>query len=426
MAESLKVYVVEFGDRRHYQMQYVDPVTGRKKTRSTGVVRTGRKKDRTEAERVAAKWEAELREGRYCAPSKITWAQFRERYEMEVLPGLAKRTDAMVGTVFNAVERILGPTKLADITAERISQFQATLRQEKKSEATIRTYLAHLRSSLNWAVEIGFLTAAPKISRPPRATANRFMKGRPITLEEFERICSHAAEVVGDVPARSWTFLLYGLWWSGLRLSEALDLWWDRDDRLCIKLDGKRPMLSIPGELEKGNRDRLLPMSPEFARLLETIPATGRKGRVFKLINRRGKPTMPQAGRASKLISQMGRRARIIVHTHTRSGKTKHASAHDLRRSFGERWSKRVMPQVLKELMCHESIETTQRYYVGQNSESTADVVWSSFEKAMEGNSLANSDLFGEIQVESESTETDSRQGFSNYPLKDSNLQPSD
>ncbi len=64
MAE-IKVKVVEFGDRKHYQMQYVDPVTRKKKTRSTGVVKTSLKKDRTEAERVAAKWEAELREGRY-------------------------------------------------------------------------------------------------------------------------------------------------------------------------------------------------------------------------------------------------------------------------------------------------------------------------------------------------------------------------
>jgi integrase len=52
------------------------------------------------------------------------------------------------------------------------------------------------------------------------------------------------------------------------------------------------------------------------------------------------------------------------------------ASAHDLRRSFGFRWSRRVMPTILRELMRHESIETTMRYYVGQNAESTADELW--------------------------------------------------
>jgi integrase len=54
----------------------------------------------------------------------------------------------------------------------------------------------------------------------------------------------------------------------------------------------------------------------------------------------------------------------------------KHASAHDLRRSSGERWAARVMPQVLPELMRHESIETTMKYYVGLNAQSTAAVLW--------------------------------------------------
>jgi hypothetical protein len=35
----------------------------------------------------------------------------------------------------------------------------------------------------------------------------------------------------------------------------------------------------------------------------------------------------------------------------------KYASAHDLRRAFGLRWSSRVMPAVLQQLMRHESIE---------------------------------------------------------------------
>jgi hypothetical protein len=34
------------------------------------------------------------------------------------------------------------------------------------------------------------------------------------------------------------------------------------------------------------------------------------------------------------------------------------------------------MPPVLKELMRHQSIETTMRYYVGVNAEATADELW--------------------------------------------------
>lgn len=48
------------------------------------------------------------------------------------------------------------------------------------------------------------------------------------------------------------------------------------------------------------------------------------------------------------------------------------ASAHDLRRAFGHRWAKKVMPMVLKELMRHESVTTTEKYYVGVQAQETA------------------------------------------------------
>ena len=59
-----------------------------------------------------------------------------------------------------------------------------------------------------------------------------------------------------------------------------------------------------------------------------------------------------------------------------RRGKPKFASAHDFRRSFGERWASRVMPVVLMELMRHESMSTTLKFYVGRNAERTADILW--------------------------------------------------
>ncbi len=48
------------------------------------------------------------------------------------------------------------------------------------------------------------------------------------------------------------------------------------------------------------------------------------------------------------------------------------ASAHDLRRAFGFRWSRRVSSMVLKELMRHSSVTTTEKYYVGINATETA------------------------------------------------------
>ena len=47
----------------------------------------------------------------------------------------------------------------------------------------------------------------------------------------------------------------------------------------------------------------------------------------------------------------------------------KYASSHDLRRSFGFRWSRCLRPPVLQELMWHESIERPMKYCAGQDAQ---------------------------------------------------------
>ena len=63
------------------------------------------------------------------------------------------------------------------------------------------------------------------------------------------------------------------------------------------------------------------------------------------------------ANRVRCIVSDIGKAAGVKVSES--GGKVKYASAHDLRRSFGERWASRVMPNVLQELMRHENIQTT-------------------------------------------------------------------
>jgi hypothetical protein len=80
----------------------------------------------------------------------------------------------------------------------------------------------------------------------------------------------------------------------------------------------------------------------------------------------------------SKIVSSIGEKAKVRVDV------KKTASAHDLRRAFGERWAARLMPAQLMELMRHETIETTLSYYVGRNAERTAAILWHEHEKATE------------------------------------------
>jgi integrase len=378
-------------DRQRFYMQYRDPESGDKIRQSTDT------SNRRQAERAAAKWEQKLREDlesrRY---GKIPWSEFRRRYEDEKLTGLAARTDAKAVGVFNVFERLMKPRLLSDITTEYLGRYQQRLRDEKRAETTIKSHLAHLRAALNWAVEAKMLPRAPKVPKVQRAKSSRVMKGRPISSEEFERMLAKTDDVVGQSRAESWIRLQRGLWWSGLRLSEAMELHWTDTNKLRVDLSCRHPMLIIRAELEKGHKDRILPIAPEFATFLLETPIRDRHGFVFNPQPERVRHERMGVQQVSRVIGMIGEKAVVKVSSKlvTVDGKevekVKWASAHDLRRSFGDRWAVRVMPQVLQELMRHESIETTLRYYVGRSAQATAGILWEAFRSV--GNHLGNRD----------------------------------
>ncbi len=386
MSEIITVWVAEFGDRAHYQLQWRDPITNRLRTKSTRIRKSGLARDRKVAERMAGELEAKLNDGEAVIPSRFLWKDFRARYESEVVPGLAPRTGEKIASVFDRFEAEINPRRLWDVDEKRLSAFVSKLRKgeggrRKLAESTIAGHLAHLKAALNWAKLqklVAHLPGFPRIKRAKMSKGAKVMRGRPITTEEFERMLGKVEDVVGQAAAARWTFFLRGLWTSGLRLTESLELYWDQEDKLHPVLTGKFPMLRIPADLEKGNKERLLPMAPEFAELLSGVPEAERSGPVFNLERADGKPGRPAVDRVSKIVSSIGEKAKVRVDV------KKTASAHDLRRAFGERWAARLMPAQLMELMRHETIETTLSYYVGRNAERTAAILWHEHEKAAE------------------------------------------
>ena len=416
---NYRVYVVKFRDCKNLVMRYKDPVTGKYERSTTytdpqtgEVFTTG--DNRKEAKKLAARWEGDLNAGRAQSRYATTWAAFRERYENEVVPGLAERTANKIATTLNTVERILPRVangKLADLTAEAISRLQAALRDGKRSEDTIKSYLNHLRAALSWAVGAG---DALQDACHQKGAAGEERRGRP----QEQRPCDHhrgvRADVGGDprgpaggaklkryaarktarnkglkehktttddIPVEippdtvaSWRYYLRGLWLSGLRLEESLILYWDRPDRLHVDLTGRRPMMIIPRELEKGGQDRRLPILPDFFAFLLETPQVLRHGPIFNPLMLSGQRANYE--RAGRVISLIGEQARVVVHTHPKTGKVKFCSAHDLRRSFGDRWARKVPTAVLQKLMRHSSIATTMTYYVDLEAEELAEQLY--------------------------------------------------
>ncbi len=381
---EIKVTVSNYG-RKYLYMRYKDPITGKNVAKSTGTT------NMKEAVKIAAKWEAELQEGRYKPASKVTWQEFRERYESEALAALSPKTAAKVAGVFNAIEELTPVDKLAKLDAAQLSRFQRRLREERKlAESTIKVMLAHLMAALQWGKSVDLLHDVPAVTMPKRVKSGKVMKGRPITLEEFERMLSKVPEVICNIkpdpdvttpPTEAeqemitrWKWNLRGLWFSGLRLGEAVDLSWDEPGHITVDLAGKFPMLVIPGDRQKSGEDQILPIAPEFGEMLLSVPVEERSGRVFKY-GRRSIEANPKLLAVSRLISKLGEKAAVIVDRKSE----KFASAHDFRRSFGERWSVRVMPATLQQMMRHADISTTMKFYVGADGQKAAAEIHAAF-----------------------------------------------
>lgn len=380
-------------------LRYRDPFTGREELRLV------KGKYPSEWEREAGAWERELldvdarrkaaKAQAAAAVANLTWAEFRKRFNDEHLMSLAVSTDLRFQTVFNTIEDFEKPRLLSEIDASYLSRLQAHLRASGRAEDTIASHLNHFKVALNWAKGVDLLFDVPKfpvVKRARRGQRRKPMKGRPPTPAEFEAMLAKAPDAVPTEMVPNWQRFMKALWWGGLRLEEALELYWDRTDKMRVDLDSQQfPVLRILRSTEKGKKDRIYPIAPEFAELLRATPEAQRKGLVFPLQTRKRKSV--EAGRsvgqigviyASQRITEMGRLAGVVTRVDPRTGQQHFAGAHDFRRAFGTRWARIVKPLILKEMMRHESLETTMDYYVELDAEETAADIWKSWNIANE------------------------------------------
>jgi integrase len=321
---------------------------------------------RRDAERVAAQIVAGLAE---VASPRLTWKSLRSTYEGDHLPTLKR--PGVFKSAAAKFEAMAKPVYLDAIDSAFMSRWRQKMLAARMPASTVSSYLKHIRACLGWAEENGYLKAAPRV----RSGSTAKMKGRAITLEEFERMLTVVPKVVTRARAAPMRRLLNGLWLLGLRLQEALDMRWDDEAHIRpVRLDGSRPLLCFPGNRQKNKKDQLVPLTPEAAAFLRKTPAKHRAGRVFPLAGPR-KP-ITSADRASRLISEIGELARVVTGVDPQTGEKRHATAHDLRRSFAQRLvEKRLPSDLLQVLMRHADIKTTKAHYAEAAADQLADDV---------------------------------------------------
>jgi integrase len=323
--KRVTVYLLRPKDRPTFQLQWVDPVTGRRKTKSAGT------DDPERAEQARIDLEYEVNHDMVREPSKMLWASFREQYEAEKLASLRPRTREKAGDVFDSFEAFIGDRKkLGDIDERTVSKYAAALRERGRKAATIHGHLDYLRAALRWAADQKLITAAPKVIKPKLSKKRTIRK---IVMEELERLLAAAP----DEPSRA---LISAAWYTGLRRNELLDLCWRGDEgRPWIDFDRNR--VQIPAEYNKADADQWIPLHPELAAILE--PLRQPHGRIFRI--------SPSPAERPRDDGRLARKAGLKI------------TLHDLRRSFGSRYAAVVPAQVLQRLMRHANIKTTLEYY---------------------------------------------------------------
>ena len=349
---------------RPFQIRYRDPDTKKETRISVGC------RDEYTAEQMKADVEAKLRLGMDAAPKakrcgpQMPWSEFRHEHTQLRLSTLRPDTASDNDYRLDVVERIINPRTLADMAdPANLERLKAELlagagngnkRTGERSAHTVNGYLRILVAALNWAYKQRWL---PEPTHKQVVPADEPDRGRPLCLEEFERMIA-VTTVVCDEHADEWCYLLYGLWDSGLRLAEAMSLSFDLPDTIQVVRERRGTVLKIPGRRQKNRKHQIVPTTAAFVTLVDHHPT--QSGYVFdppKLNGRTGRMTVKQV---SRVITSIGEKANVIV-----NDEGKAASAHDLRRSFGQRLADAgVAPRDLQKIMRHRTLATTEQYYL--------------------------------------------------------------
>src|SRR5262249_52789289 len=149
-----------FKDRDNLMLQWIDPFTGARKSKSaeTSIPAVAEMK-RTELEH-------ELNHGLHKEASRMSWEKFRELFEAEDGSGKRPNTRDSYTVTFNSFEQLCNPTSLRTISERTISPFVGALRREKgsrgaKQESTIKVRLQFLHTALAWAAKQKLIPECP-------------------------------------------------------------------------------------------------------------------------------------------------------------------------------------------------------------------------------------------------------------------------
>jgi integrase len=378
-SKHVTVWVQNFGDRPYPVLQWHDPDTGSRKSKSAETCNP------IGVERARSALEYELNHGLYRQAASMSWERFRQLFEAEFVATRRPDTRRNYRIALDLFEQICHPRTLRSVNERMVSAYRAGLFARPgvhpgttMAESSVKVRLQFLRTALAWAARQKLLPDVPRFD-PVKVPRTR---PRATPGESFERLLAKAPDDQTRV------FLLCG-WKAGLRLNEALALEWEETDK-APWLDPQGGRIWLPAGFVKAVEDQWVPLDPDLWEALGSLPRQGRK--VFRFVeSRSGKPVGDKAvcNRVSKLARQAGVRLTMK----------------ELRKGFGCAYAGKVPAQVLQKLMRHSNIRITMDYYANVDDAAMAAVLGD------KRNSLRNMIPDAADAIEAEPSQTQEGQG---------------
>jgi integrase len=254
--------------------------------------------------------------------------------------------------------------KLDEITFRNLSEWVNKQHEKKLAIFTISSRMADMRKFLRWCISAKLISKLPDFPtlQLPKGYKG---KGRSITPKQFEQVIKAIPKIETDKSrATAYKNFLYGIYHTGLRIQNLLDLSWDERDPIHINFpDSGRPTFIVDHSVDKAKQNRVAPCTPQFAEFLtKTFPKSSRYGKVFKM-------PVDHPDTIGDTIREIGIASGVKVNGCN-------VTAHIIRKTFGNEWAKKLAPAELKTLMWHADIKTTMTFYVDIEANDVQDKLW--------------------------------------------------
>ncbi len=305
-----------------WYINFVD-LNGNRVRRSLGT------KDKKLAQLKLKEIEIELAKGRLGFTINISLGDFVEKYLDWSKSVKAKNTYITdKKSAENLLEYFGGSVKLSQINLQKLEGFRIFLVDKKGySKTTANIRIRHIKGMFSKAVEWQFLEFSPAEKLKQFQTP----KGKPdfITLEELKKLFS-------TIPNKEHLAVFNLLFWTGMRISEAVNLEWDDvnfDDKI-IRVRSKQNWHT------KNYKERHIPLHTELIEHLKYLKEVSPE-----------KPVRFKYASIEHMFQRYSRKSGIKI--------TPHLLRHSIATALA---SKGVPIQVIQKILGHSSVSTTTIY----------------------------------------------------------------